>query len=1139
MRRTVLWTAILLFIARIAAISAPALAKAPAPDELTRMIEADWLRQAPKLESGAFLRGEAAETTQKMTPQLDAAGAVDGVINGKWGFHTDHHAGGAWWRVDLESCEPLDRVVIYNRADGGAENRLRHFQVLVSNDDKKWAIVYEHDGTVFRGFPDKKPLVVPLEGRKARFVKIFAPAERSWLHLDEVQVYGTADSKKNIALKKPATQSGISNWSYPPGTRAETDYAKAKNRWNFPPVTIRRETLDAALDLAQRTVEFVEKAKPLPEAANKLAELRKRVEQVVDDDAAMKSLYLDIRRFRRETILSHPKLQFDRLLINKRSAPMFSHQSDQYLARYNRTCPGPAILDDWKTAPRETLLLADKLPAGAYLHPDLSPDATRLMISYANHADEPRADYRRFFIWEVGLDGTGLRQITGTASDPLEGVDGRETVLIEDFDPCYLPDGGIAFVSTRNQGGVRCHHGGRYCPTYTLYRCESDGSRITPLAHGEANEWDPSVLSDGRIIWTRWDYINRHDTIYQSLWTIHPDGTGTAHFYGNATINPCSLYEARQIPGTHEVVATAGAHHSFTNGSIVVIDPREGQDGPAPITRITPETPFPETETWPHTSWPEDSYATPFPVDRDLFFAAWSPYKMTVSYGFPPENAFAVYLVDTLGGRELIYRDAEMSCFAPTPVVPREEPPVVPSMLAEVSSGHVGPTCRVGPESRGDCPPAIALPAKQTSAAKKRLTASLQTKRLTASLRTATFAERKATMGTFYVQDVYRGVESVPRGTFKKLRVVHIYAQPTQRVPDRSLTLFELPKRIVGTAPVAEDGSVAFEAPAGVPLLFQLVDKNDMAVMSMRSFVYLQPGEHSTCTGCHEPRDTTPVSLAVLSKEPTIHRLKPPKEIDYEGGLAFMRTVQPVLDRYCIECHGLEKTEGDMNLLGTMRKGELKLGNVHASTSYLNLVTRPGLVSIAIRNRETPISRPKDYFSHAGRLGRLLLEGDENHESLAKKDPVAFRRMIYWLDLNAQYFGDYSWNKREWLGPVPEGEKALRAYVEKTLGPETAKQPYAALVNTTAPEESRALLGPLSAESGGWGRLNPLWKDVNDAGYAKMRDLVLGSIEPMKAHDVNGTCDLPNCECRSCWVRKARAEYREKVAGQAAETGDR
>lgn len=1082
--RCVSWIA-LLFAVVYSATFVPCLAQAPTPDELRAMIEADWLRQAPHLELDAFQVAVAQQPAVAMTPERDAAGAVDGVINGKWGFHTDCHPSGPWWRVDLQACDPLDRVVIYNRADGGAESRLTHFQILVSNDDQQWDVVYEHDGTVFRGFPDQKPLVVPFDGRAARYVKIFVPAQQAWLHLDEVEVYATADPRRNVALGKPATQSGISDWSYPPGTEGEAAHAASPNRWDFPPVTIRRETLHAALDLARRTREFVEAATPLPQSAEQLATLETRVQETPSDDvAAIQALYLDIRRYRRAVMLAHPKLQFDRLLINKRAPPTFSHQSDQYLARYNRQCPGPAILDDWRSAPRETLLLADRLPSGAYLHPDLSFDARRLVVAYANHADEPRADYRRFFLWEIGLDGTGLRQITGTAADPLLGVDGRETVLIEDFDPCYLPDGGIAFISTRNQGGVRCHHGDRYCPTYTLYRCEADGSGIRPLAHGEANEWDPSVLHDGRIIWTRWDYINRHDTIYQSLWTIHPDGTRTAHFYGNATINPCSLYEARSIPGTHEIIATAGAHHSFTNGSLVVIDSRKGQEGPAPLTRLTPETPFPETEHWPTITWPDNSYATPWPVDRDLFFAAWSPFPMTVSYDYLPEHAFAIYLIDTLGGRELIYRDPTMSCFAPMPIVPREMPPAIPSTL---TAHH---------EHGSD-------QSEQTSA---------------------------RDTGTCFVQDIYHGVEDIPRGTLKKLRVIEIYPQPTQRVPDRSLTLFELPKRIIGTAPVADDGSVAFEAPANVPLLFQLLDDNDMAVMSMRSFVYLQPGEQLTCTGCHEPRSSTPIYTAPLASGTwRVHQLSPPPEVDYEGGLAFMRTVQPVLDRYCIECHGLERTEGGINLLGTMRDSELTLGSVHASDSYLSLVTRPGLVSIAIRNLETPVSRPKDYFSHAGRLGRLLLAGDEHHESLAIRDPAAFRRVAYWLDLNAQYFGDYSWNKREWLKPVPAGEAALRAHIHSLFGPEIASQPFEALVNITAPEESRILRGPLSVDHGGWGQWGVAWSTDQNDGYRLMRALVLDSIEPLTTHDLHGTCNLPNCECLSCWVRAARTEYRRAV----------
>lgn len=155
-------------------------------------------------------------------------------------------------------------------------------------------------------------------------------------------------------------------------------------------------------------------------------------------------------------------------------------------------------------------------------------------------------------------------------------------MLIEDWDPSYLPDGGIAFISTCNQAGMRSHFGGQYCPSYTLYRMAGDGSQIRPLVFGEVNEWEPSVLWDGRIIWTRWDFINRHDTLFQGLWTIRPDGGETAHFYGNYTRNPCGVAEARSIPGSPKIVATAFANHSYTAGSIVVIDQYQASNEQTP-----------------------------------------------------------------------------------------------------------------------------------------------------------------------------------------------------------------------------------------------------------------------------------------------------------------------------------------------------------------------------------------------------------------------------------------------------------------------------------------------------------------------------------------------------------------------------
>ncbi|NOX54344.1 MAG: hypothetical protein GXP27_07850, partial [Planctomycetes bacterium] len=767
-------------------------------------------------------------------------------------------------------------AVEYLPRTGAGNGMIKRYELYLGNDLKN--LGRPATAGRFVGSDGWKRIELP-RARSIRYVRLRALSEvrgKPWTSAAELRI--VADGYRFIA--RPTLRAGrAAHWPPDP------------------------DDLEAVLDLAERTLAFVEQSAPRPRMAGELTELARQAERADRlSEAERAKLIARIRRLRRRIILSHPLLDFDRLLINKRPPPAFSHQSDQYLGRYSRPGPGLVILENWKTAPKETVLLRDKLPVGSVLHPDLSFDARRILFSYCDHS-EPRPEYRRFWIYEIGVDGRGLRQITGTARDPLEGYEGRATVLIEDFDPCYLPDGGIAFVSTRNQGGVRCHHGGRYCPTYTLYRCETDGSGIRPLVYGEANEWDPSVLPDGRIIWTRWDYINRHDTIYQSLWTIRPDGTGAAAFYGNYSRNPCSIAEARAIPGSRKVVATATAHHSYTSGSIIVIDPSRGQDGYEPLTRITPETPFPETE-----GWPSSSYATPWPISEDLFLVAYSDEPHAHQGRIQSVNAYAIYLIDTLGGRELIYRDEQCSCFSPIPLVPRPVPPALAPTIPRWSGDPQAATAR------------------------------------------------------FFVENVYDSLHPLPAGSVKRLRVLRIYPQPTIRVPDRSRVLFELPKRILGEVPVEPDGSVAFEAPAGQPLAFQLVDENGMAVMGMRTFVFGHPGETVGCAGCHEPRHGAPRRPQPRDTW-VFQKLQPPVGPRYDGGLSFAKTVQPVLDRYCIRCHGLDRKEADLDLLGTMKSGPIQLGHVHASRAYLSLTGRPGLVAMALRNRETPFSVPMDYYS--------------------------------------------------------------------------------------------------------------------------------------------------------------------------------
>ena len=912
---------------------------------------------------------------------------------------------------------------------GGGNGAVSKYQLFVGDDPKRFSRpvvtgTFEDDG-------HEQRVSIPEEcwGRYVRLRADSAANGLPWAAVAELR------------LLSP----GVVFEARPPAVEKQAELVELARRGHRPP----GDAIEDVIDLAYRTLAFVEQVKPVPKLAAELHELEKEIGQSKDP----KSLREPLCALRRRMIFSHPALDFDRLLINKRPPPGYSHMCDQYLGRHSRPGAGLVVLDSWRKKPREKVLLDGKLPAGSVLHPDLSYDGKRVLFSFCDHTEKD-AKYRRFLVHEVGVNGKKLRRVTGTSNDPMECWEGRQTVVVEDFDPCYLPDGGLAFMSTRSQSFGRCH-GSRYVPTYMLFRTELDGRGMRQLSFGEANEWEPSVLHDGRIVYTRWDYINRHDTIYQSLWAMAPDGTGTAHYYGNYSRAPCMTTDTRAIPGSHRVVCTAMAHHSYSAGTIITIDQRKGQDGLEPVKRITPEIGYPEA---PDSvgGGSDGAFATPWPLTEDLFLVAFTPERRAGQGSVQSVNAYGIYLVDSLGGRELVYRDPNMSCFSPIPVQPRPMPPVRASNIAR---------------------------------------------------------RPRETTGTFYLQDVHASSEEVEPGVIKRLRINRIYGQPCNGKPQLSLSNNEIIKGIVGTVPVDADGSAAFRVPAGIPLQLQALDENGMAVMTMRSLVYMQPGEVAGCVGCHEHRETTPFPAKRMASLP-VHDPTPPAGPCYKGGFSFARTVQPVLDRYCIGCHGLGKTEGKLNLLGTRENGY--------SASHNGLTSRAGMVVIAYRNRETAISKPKDYFAHAGKLAGFL-HGKHGKKSGIDRDRVGLQRIIDWLDLNAQYYGDYSRNRLEDRRTSGDDEKVLRERIAVLFGPELAAQPLVALVNVAAPGESRILNAPLAADAGGWGQIEKNgWKSTADPGYQEMQRLVEATVVPSESHDIAGTCGRTHCRCGTCWTRKIR-----------------
>lgn len=204
----------------------------------------------------------------------------------------------------------------------------------------------------------------------------------------------------------------------------------------------------------------------------------------------------------------------DRILFVKRQRARANHMCDQFFG-FNAVRggglftlsgvfgPAPLLRDVLADATVEAgRLQGQSLAGGAFLAPDLSFDGKEILFAHSECKPGRWDPQTSWHLFKVNTDGTGLKQLTdGTWND---------------FDPCWLPNGRIAFISERRGGFGRCH--GRPVPTYTLHGVQADGSNLATLSFHETNEWQPSVTNDGRIIYTRWDYVDRDSDIAHHPW---------------------------------------------------------------------------------------------------------------------------------------------------------------------------------------------------------------------------------------------------------------------------------------------------------------------------------------------------------------------------------------------------------------------------------------------------------------------------------------------------------------------------------------------------------------------------------------------------------------------------------------------
>ena len=816
-------------------------------------------------------------------------------------------------------------------------------------------------------------------------------------------------------------------------------------------------------------IDYVSKANPAVAPAREMAEkLTARMNEAPDNPDNRAAVYAEMKKLRLAVLTRHPSVDFDSILINRNPPTKYSHNGDQHLGRHSRIGKGLGILTGWKNGkPEVKNILEGKLPPGAVRNPDLSYDGKRVVFAFCDHT-EKNANLRRYFLYEAAIDGSWVRQLTGTKRDDFKTWDSRATVLIEDNDPCYLPSGEIVFISSRGQSFGRCH-GGRYNPAWILHKCDKDGNNITQLSFANENEAEPAVLNDGRIVFMRWEYTNRHEMYFHKLWWCRPDGTAVTHFFGNDMVIPHQFVEATAIPGSHKVVCTGQGHHSYNTGTTVVLDTNIDENGEHAIKHITPETPYSETK-----GWPEPHYSHPFPLTEDIFLVSRANHRVHPQGRMPPPANRAIYLIDSFGAREKIYEDPEVASFSPIPIRVRPTPPALPSMTPPKAEPY----------------------------------------------------------GTVFLQNAYLTRNDpdgiIKPGMIKAIRINALGVQP--RASRQSVTMTvpnDIPKKVLGTVPVDENGSATFRIPANVSVQVQSLDENGMALLTEKSLFYLQPGEQRSCIGCHEPVGTTPDmrSVAKLRRQKPMD-LRPAAGPQYRGGLSFVRTVQPVLDRYCIECHGLGAEEKakhvrliydngryPKSLSEIVKRGQHRVGD----KGYMNGKYKGTDVNYNI-------SRPRKFYAYENKVAHMLLKGEKKHPKLAEIDRESYMRIIEWLDLNGQCYGDMFPNKLEERRFNGAALNALRAYVKELFGEKIAAQPEYSLVNLVQTDESRILMMPLPESKGGWGQMKG-YADKNDPKYKKMVELVEACIQRKQNENINGWEPTWAMGGAERWVVEAREKY--------------
>ncbi|MBI2927429.1 MAG: hypothetical protein HYY24_17165 [Verrucomicrobia bacterium] len=723
----------------------------------------------------------------------------------------------------------------------------------------------------------------------------------------------------------------------------------------------------------------------------------------------------------------------------------------------------PAVpREQWSIRPVIDETTPGTLGHGVYTHPELSWDATTLLFCFKG---EPEGSTS---IYEIGIDGRGLRRV----SDPrptcaaYKGRSGGQ----HDVAPAYLPDGRIVCLSTRPSGLVPCNNTG----VAILHVMNADGSDLHPISVNNVNEFDPAVLPDGRLLFGRWEYVDKNALTIQSLWSARPDGTQETAFYANNMVFPEAVLDARPVPGSHLIVGTLAKHNSTPRGAIGFIDPHHDKNDPRAIANLEhPDKPTTDTG---------DS-CEPWPLSENVVIFSGRPQS---------HKRNVLEVMDRDGHRFVFMSDPDICLHSPMLVKPRPVPPVLQDTIDHqaktgrffVQDIYRGPTG----VKRGEVKWLRVI--EETSRVSETHPGGNpynQTFLVSAALAFSV----KNYLGVVPVDENGSAYFEVPAGRavyFQALdadgRLVHSMRTFVQAAPGTTRSCVGCHEYKADAPPRPADNRqvTSLTAKADFPLTpalsrgerengRQSPDRSRRRSKVSRSteVLPLPTGE-----GRGEGKGTAHLS-AELGATPVFSNppAQPQPESWGSGFMDYPSMVQPVLDRHCVSCHGgKEDIAAGLDLSGGWTE--------HFNISYENLANRRETQLVAYwiagidcmngtAHWSCQIFPPRGHGSGAAPLAKLLLEGHGGRiASLTRQERDL---LMAWIDSNGLYHGTWNYTKHgHALAEWPRVKQALVSEMQTAGCVRCHAQKFESdWFNLQTPAMSRILRAPLPKDAEGFG----------------------------------------------------------------------